>query len=132
MKRASIVALLAACLGSPASAQSEACQVFDGALVFNSDDEFIGRIANSYASDSIFNEFGQYGSQFRSESIWNQFGKNGSEFQANSAFNQFTSNPPKIIKDRQVIGYLTVNRSIRGGVSPVLLGALCYDFEPPR
>jgi hypothetical protein len=129
-----IVFALAMLLGlsTPVSAQSFDCSIFDGAIIINSDDEYLGKIANKFDSDSIFNKYGSFGSKYGSDSIWNKYGTNGSEYSVDSAFNRFSSDPPKIIKDRQIIGYLTVNKQVRGGISPLLLGALCYDFEPPR
>jgi hypothetical protein len=80
--------------------------------------KYLGKIEDQFSSDSIFNEFGTYGSEFSSDSIWNKFGNYGSPFSSQSAFNKFTTNPPIIIKNKQVIGYLTVNKFIKGGVDP--------------
>jgi len=38
-----------------------------------------------------------------------------------SPFNNYSSNPPLIIKNGKLIGYLTTNESINGGVSPYIL-----------
>ena len=130
MKTILAVAMLFASM--PALAQSEICDALHGAAVVNEDGEYLGSIANQYNSDSIFNEYGTYGSKYRSDSIWNEYGKNGSEYRTNTAFNPYTSNPPKIIKNRKIIGYLTVNKNIQGGFNPRLIGIVCYDVKPPN
>ena len=132
MRNAFAMAMGLVMLAAPAAAQNAACAQFDGALIIDADDEYIGKVTNSADRESIFNGFGRFGSEFRTESIWNQFGKNGSEFRSNSAFNEFSRNPPKIIKNGRIIGYLTTNDAMPGAVSPVLLGAVCYNFTPPR
>jgi hypothetical protein len=128
-----LVLAIAALIGAaPAMAQSEVCAQLEGAVIINDDDEYIGQIANPSVRDSIFNEYGEFGSEYRSESIWNEYGKNGSEYRPNSAFNDYATRPPRLIKNRQVIGYLTVNKSKPGGLNPRLIGIVCYDFKPPH
>lgn len=117
---------------SSVHSQTEACNAVDGAIVLNSDGEFIGTISDASNSDSIFNEYGEYGSEYRSGSIWNEYGKNGSEYRTGSAFNEYTRNPPKIVKSRKVVGYLSVNKYLTGAINPTVLGAICYGFKPPR
>lgn len=117
---------------SQANAQENACRALEGSIIINSDDEFIGTISDGSNSDSIFNEYGKFGNQYNSASIWNEYGKNGSEYRSDSAFNEYTSSPPRIIKDQQVIGYLSANKSKTGAINPILLGVVCYGFKPPR
>ena len=52
---------------------------------------------NQFASESVFNQFGQYGSRFSQTSVWNHFSSYGSRFSGDSACNQFASNPPIIL-----------------------------------
>lgn len=118
-----ILALLAA-----TAPQAAACQVFDGAVLINDDGEYIGRITNGYDSDSIFNEYGTYGGKYSAASIWNKYGTNGGEYSANSPFNKHTTTPPRIVKNREVIGRLTVNKYVDGAVNPGVLAAVCYDY----
>jgi len=112
----------------PAHAQ-DVCGTLNGAIIVaqDSSNTVMGRIANSFDSGSIFNEFGTYGSEFSSESIWNEFSTFGNKFNSDSPFNEFSSSPPMIIKGGKVIGYLSTNRNIRGSISPNLLKALCRD-----
>ena len=93
---------------------------FDGASVVADDSEhtFLGKIEDALKGDSIFNKFGRYGSEFATQSIWNKFGRYGSEFATHSSFNRFTTSPPFIVKNGNVIGRLTVNKALPGGVNP--------------
>lgn len=109
---------------------AEVCSLVDGAVIIDNDDEYIGKIADIYIKDSIYNEYGPYGSEYRRESVFNEYGKNGSEYRSGSATNEYTITPPRIIKDGRVIAYLTKNKSLRGGIDPVVLGVTCYDWKP--
>lgn len=125
--------ILIALMGATSvSAQSDFCEQIDGAVLINSDDEFIGEIGATTSSNSIFNSYGRYGSKYQSDSIWNEYGSNGSPYNSKSPFNKYSSSPPRIIKDRKIIGFLSVNKSLRGAINPWILGITCYDFEPDR
>ncbi len=101
-----------------------------GAKIFAQDDKntYLGKIASEYGSESIFNEYGTYGSEYSSSSIWNEYSTFGNEYNSLSPFNDYSSKPPKIIKDGKIIGYLTTNESINGGVSPHILKGLKDKF----
>lgn len=101
-----------------------------GASIIAQDEKqtFLGTISNEFASNSIYNEFGNYGSEFSSSSIWNEFSTFGSEFSSLSPFNEYTSTPPMIVKDNTIIGYLTINGYINGAISPYLLKSKKSDF----
>lgn len=128
MKRLVSVMLFAALYAMTASAQ-DVCQVVKGAVLIAQDDQntYLGRIASSYDSESIFNEYGTYGSEYNSKSIWNQYATFGSEYSTYSPFNPYTTTPPMIIKNRKIIGYLSANKSVRPSIAPNLLKALCKD-----
>lgn len=81
---------------------------------------YLGKlVTNEFDSESIYNEFGNYGSKFSTKSIWNEFSDYGSEFSLYSAFNEFASHPPLIVDDDGVIvGRLTTNDSIIGAINP--------------
>lgn len=108
---------------------SDLCEIVNGSVIIGQDSKntYLGKITNSFDSDSIFNEFGTYGNEFSSDSIWNEFSTFGNEFNSYSPFNEFSSSPPMIIKDRKVIGYLSANKSIETSVSPNILKAMCGD-----
>jgi hypothetical protein len=107
----------------------DVCSIVRDAKIIAQDDEntYLGKISNSYDSESIFNEYGTYGSDYSSNSIWNEYSTFGSEYSSYSPFNQFTSTPPMIIKGGKIIGYLSANKSIEASISPNLLKALCED-----
>ena len=46
--------------------------------------------------------------------------------------NNYATLPPKLINNRQIIGFLTKNKRIAGAVDPYILGVTCYDFKPER
>lgn len=107
----------------------EVCLIVSGAKLIAQDNEntYLGEIKNSYASDSIFNEYGTYGSEYSSNSIWNEYSTFGSEYSSYSPFNEYTSTPPMMIKGGKIIGYLTENKSIEASISPNLLKELCEN-----
>lgn len=64
--------------------------------------------------DSIFNDVGLHGSEVGLESIWNDVGFYGSEVGLYSARNEVCINPPMLVKDRKILGYVTANRVYPG------------------
>lgn len=114
---------------APLAKAEEVCDIVKGAALIAQDDKntFLGKITNSYGSESIFNEYGTYGSEYNSSSIWNQYATFGSEYSSYSPHNSYTSTPPMIIKNRKILGYLSANKSLRSSISPNLLKALCKD-----
>ena len=113
----------------PSSSVADAYALINGASIYADDDKYLGKLTSKFSSDSIYNEFGTHGSDFSSDSIWNQFGTYGSEFSSSSPWNEFSSSGPTIIKNGQVIGRLTINEFVQGGVSPTTVGAMCFDVE---
>ena len=77
---------------------------------------YLGIIADEFDPESIFNEFGKYGASFYNDSIWNEFGTYGAGFSNYSSTNPFATNPPLIVKDKKVIGRLTVIRTMLDAV----------------
>lgn len=114
-------------LAAMPAAANDLCQIVDGSAIIAQDGKntYLGKITNSFDSESIFNEFGTYGNEFSSDSIWNDFSTFGNEFNSHSPFNEFSSSPPMIIKNKKVIGYLSANDSIKASVSPNILKAMC-------
>lgn len=107
----------------------EVCGLVNGSVLIAQDNQntYLGKIVNSYQSDSIFNEYGTYGNEYNTDSIWNEYGTFGSEYNSYSATNSYTTTPPMIIKNKKIIGYLSANKSMEGTISPNLLKALCED-----
>lgn len=130
--RPALTALLLLCCRISGEAQdlSGLASLLRGASILAQDpgNTFLGKVDNEFSSESIFNEFGNYGSEFSSTSIWNEFSNFGSEFSSYSAFNEFTSTPPMLVKNGKVIGYLTRNKFLRGSLSPNILRALKDEY----
>lgn len=97
-----------------------------GAKVYAQDDKktYLGKIADRYDSESIFNEFGTYGSKYSSSCIWNEHSAFGNKHSSLSPFNDSSSKPATIVKDDKVVGYLTTNKAVNGGISPYMLKSL--------
>lgn len=129
MKRACHAIAISLSLWGGAAGAEEVCDILNGSVIIaqDSNNTFLGKVASSFDSQSIFNEFGTYGNEFSSKSIWNEFSTFGNEFNSNSPFNEFSSAPPMLIKNRKIVGYLSANKSLRGSISPNLLKALCKD-----
>lgn len=87
---------------------------------------YLGKLTSDiYDSDSVFNTYGTYGSEYSTDSIWNEYGTYGSMYSSKSAFNDYASEPPLILDaDGNIVGYLTTNKNIKGGVSPIGI----YEF----
>ncbi len=89
------------------------------AYIEAADGAFLGKLnPNEYDSESIFNEYGNFGSEYSPTSIFNEYGTYGGEYSNLSPFNEYSSNPPKIIVNGQLIGYLTVNEYISPRIDP--------------
>lgn len=127
--KVAIAAIGLAC-GSAAMAQSSICSAVEGAKIVASDGKYLGVISNKYDSNSIYNKYGEYGNKYNSNSIWNKYGEYGNKYNSLSWSNRYSSDPPKIIKGRYIIGYLTENKSISGGINPIIIGITCYDYDP--
>ena len=99
----------------------DVCSRLTGASIVANDGTFLGNLTNSYDSKSVLNEYGTHGSKYSASSIWNAYGQYGGEYSQNSPFNSYSNNPPMIIKNGNVIGYLTTNKFKQGAVNPYVL-----------
>lgn len=108
----------------------EVAALLKGASIIAQDDKKtpLGMIDNELFKESIFNELSKAGNKYMADSIFNEFGRFGSETGEFSAFNENSKKPPMIVKDGKVIGYLTANKTIRGGISVPALLALKSQF----
>ncbi|MGQ1469455.1 hypothetical protein ACT4WO_20270 (plasmid) [Acinetobacter baumannii] len=125
MKKIALILGLLVSFQSNASDLRELCDYVEGSIIISSDSEkkYLGKIASSYDSDSIFNEYGKYGGEYSSNSIWNSYSKYGNEYNSYSPFNEYSLNPPIVIKNNRVIAKLTVNDSISNALNPYVLKA---------
>lgn len=121
--RAAILAAFTLLAGISLAHAQEACTTLAGAKVLadNNQKQYLGLIASKYDADSIFNKYGTYGNKYGSNSIWNEYGHYGGKYSGFSPFNPYSTKPPQIVKDKKTVGRLTVNKSIKGGVSPYFL-----------
>lgn len=102
------------------SGESIDCYALQGALVIAHDGTFLGKLTSEYNSDSVLNEYGEYGSDYSNTSIWNDYSEYGGQISALSPFNEFAT-PPFIIKEGRAVGKLTVNPLKNGSVNPYLI-----------
>ena len=66
---------------------------------------------SEYSSDSILNEYGNYGSEYSDKSIWNEYGNFGSEYSQYSPWNSYAMHPPVIVDEQgNFYGYFTINK----------------------
>lgn len=125
LKNKFLMLILLVSFQSNASDLSEFCDSIEGSIIISADNDkkYLGKITSSYDSESIFNEYGNYGGKYSSNSIWNSYSKYGSEYNSYSAFNEYSLNPPMVIKNNRIIAKLTVNDSISNALNPYVLKA---------
>ncbi|MGI2059630.1 hypothetical protein ACRN9T_21030 [Shewanella baltica] len=107
---------------------NDLCQTVDGSTIIAQDNEntYLGKITNSFDSDSIFNDFGTYGNEFSGESIWNQFSTFGNEFNSDSPFNEFSASPPMIIKNKKLLAICLLINHLKMQLALIYL-KLCVE-----
>lgn len=94
-------------------------------------EDYLGKInASRYDSESIWNQYGEYGSRYSSKSIWNKYGTYGNEYSSYSPFNDYASNPP-ILVDRsgRFYGYFTSNKYKSQRANLELIDIICDNHE---
>lgn len=119
--RASFLAIFSLLAGINLAHAQELCSTLAGAKVIADDKQYLGLIASKYNSESVFNEYGTYGSKYSSNSIWNEYGHYGGTYSSFSPFNPYSTKPPQVVKNNKTVGRLTVNKSVKGGISPYYL-----------
>ena len=87
------------------------CSNFQDAKIYGDDYTYLGKLGPSWMSDSIFNSSSSYSSTWSSDSIFNDSSRFGNTYSSTSVFNDGASNPPKIISDSGLLGYLSVGPS---------------------
>jgi hypothetical protein len=95
-----------------------------GAKIFAPDGAYLGRISRDrYDSESIGNSYGEYGSRYSATSIFNTYGEYGGPYGRYSPFNSYSTEPPRVMINDRVIGYLTKNQYIANRIDPEELTA---------
>ena len=89
------------------------------------DGTYLGTLDDSYKSDSIYNDYSDYGNEYNSDSVWNDYSDYGNEYSSQSAMNDSASEPPVLLKDGEVVGKLTTNDYEYEGVNPKALKEVC-------
>jgi hypothetical protein len=120
------VKLLAAAAGAFLSTVSAA--VADDILIFAgaNHDQFLGCLTCSkHASDSVLNQWSEYGSRWSSTSIFNRWGQFGGRWATHSPCNPYSSDPPVLV-DRagNFYGYLTIGQHPQANREPPLIAWL--------
>ena len=87
------------------------CNKFDGSKIISDDGKFLGVLGPTWITDSIFNDSSEYANTWSQTSIFNKNSDYGSSFSNLSAFNESASNPPMIIGDYGLVGYLSIGPS---------------------
>lgn len=65
---------------------------------------------SQYATDSLFNTYGDHGNRYSSDSIWNHYSDYGSRYSNEGACNPYANDPPVIVdSDGTFYGRLTLN-----------------------
>ena len=66
---------------------------------------------SKHNTDSIFNEYGNYGNKYSSSSVWNKYGW-GSKYKSESPCNTYSQNAPIIMDSdtRQKLGRFSLNK----------------------
>lgn len=91
------------------------CYKLEGAKIIAEDGTYLGKIEDNYDSDSIYNEYSEYGNSYNSDSIWNEYSEYGNEYSSKSALNDNAGEPPVLLKDGEVIGKLTTKEYVYDG-----------------
>jgi len=135
MKKVLAMTFLASMLAmAPARAEREElwrlwAKLKDASIIAQDDKEtFLGKITDKYDKESVFNENGLYGDKYSTKSIWNKNSMFGDPYSIYSPFNSITSKPPKIVKDGEIIGYLTINKYIEDAITPDTLKAVLDQY----
>ena len=84
--------------------------------IIASDGTFLGTLEdNQYATNSIYNKYGNFGSKYNSNGILNKYSNYGSDYSDLSPFNKYASKAPGLYdRNGNFYGTLSVNRYASG------------------
>jgi hypothetical protein len=100
------------------------CYELEGSKVIAEDGTYLGIIGESYESDSIYNDYSDYGNDY-GDTIWNDYSDYGNDYSSQSPFNDYASDPPILLKDGEVVGKLTTDPYDYNGFDPRIIGDDC-------
>lgn len=94
----------------------------EGAQIIAQDGTFLGVITeDAYQQQSIFYKYGPYGSEDRMASIWNKYSTYGAKTSDLSPFSKRATKPPRVMKNGDCIGYLTISPTCTQRIHPRVL-----------
>jgi len=105
---------------------NDICSTIAGASVVAYDGVFLGTLTNKYDSNSIFNDYGNYGGKYSAKSIFNEYGNYGGQYANYSPFNPYTSKPPILSLRGTALMYLTVNATLTPRFDPRNLSSCSF------
>ena len=98
---------------APATGVSSKLNTFDEYFIYSDDgkNKYLGKITkNQFDSESIWNEFGEYGNDIDIDTIWCNVGTYGGSVSMYSSSATLATHPPKIYdKNGNFVAYLTEN-----------------------
>lgn len=128
------ILLLSWLAGSSVRAQVDPAQLsrLSGAEVVAQDvaGTFLGLVAPADDPRSIFNVDGDYGGTEHANSIWNPEGAFGRLTGPFSPHNPLSTQPPRIVRDGMLVGYLSANGEIYGALEPFQLRKIQDQIKP--
>lgn len=103
----------------PSILQLQQLPSLGGASIIAHDGTFLGLVSSDVEDErSIANPFSEWGDPTATESIFNPNGPYGSFDSELSPFHPTTGTPPRLERDGETIGSLTVNPNFRGRIDP--------------
>lgn len=103
-----LLSVVYASLINSAEVNSWECSKFENANIIGDGGVYLGKLGPSWMTDSIFNSSSEHSSSWSSSSIFNDTSRFGNSYSDTSVFNDLASNPPVIVGDSGMIGYLSI------------------------
>lgn len=125
MKKLILITCFSLCSYSWTDISIYRCYELEGAKIIAEDGTYLGTLEDGYKSDSIYNEYSEYGNSYNNKSIWNEYSDYGNDYSNQSPFNDYASDPPVLLKNGKVVGKLTTKPYEYEGVNPRLVGKNC-------
>jgi hypothetical protein len=89
-----------------------------GASIVGNDAEFLGKISRDTLDPESISNSMTYGNSLGAHSIFNTMGQYGSTLSNLSPFNSLAGTPPRILRNGQLVAYLTKNTMKQPTVDP--------------
>lgn len=102
------------------------CQRIAGAILLGDDGQYLGHLTGPADPRSIQNREGRYGSLFSSTSVFAWRSPYGMIPSPLSAMDPWAPRPPRVVKDGEEVGRLTLNPAFPERVGPALAQACAF------